>query len=40
MAKYGLAKIQNGNSDDPALLEPVYVRSAQIESAERNRKKI
>jgi tRNA threonylcarbamoyladenosine biosynthesis protein TsaB len=40
MAKYGLAKIQSGNPDDPALLEPVYVRSAQIESAERNRKKI
>ena len=40
MARYGLSKIQSGNVDDPALLEPVYVRSAQIESAERNRKKI
>ena len=40
MAKYGASRLLNGNKDDAALLEPIYVRSAQIESAERNRKKI
>jgi hypothetical protein len=37
--KLGYGKLECGEFDDPILLEPIYVRSAQIESADNSVKK-
>ena len=39
LVKLGYGKLESGRIDDPMSLEPIYVRSAQIESADRSIKK-
>ncbi|MED6296400.1 MAG: tRNA (adenosine(37)-N6)-threonylcarbamoyltransferase complex dimerization subunit type 1 TsaB [Chloroflexota bacterium] len=39
LVKLGYGKLESGKIDDPMSLEPIYVRSAQIESADRSIKK-
>jgi tRNA threonylcarbamoyladenosine biosynthesis protein TsaB len=38
LARLGFRKIELGNTEDPQSLEPIYVRSAQITSAENSKK--
>lgn len=39
LAELGYRKWQSGHVDDPATLQPVYLRSSQIEAADRARKR-
>ena len=39
LVKLGYGKFESGKIDDAMSLEPIYVRSAQIESADRSIKK-
>ena len=36
LVKLGYGKLESGRIDDPMSLEPIYVRSAQIDSADRS----
>ena len=36
LMKLGYGKLKSGEFDDPISLEPIYVRSAQIESADNS----
>ena len=38
LAKLGFGRIESGDTDDPQSLEPIYVRSAQITSAENSKR--
>ena len=38
LAKLGFGRIESGDTDDPQSLEPIYVRSAQITSADNSKR--